>query len=68
MAAGYTFTFSEHFRRDQRRRYLLTDIEHEAAQGSLIAGDDGGEERYLNQFRCIPKALNFVLPASLRSR
>ena len=62
MAAGYTFTFSEHSRRDQNAEYLLTEIEHEAAQGSLIAGDDGGDERYGNQFRCIPKSVKFRPP------
>ena len=59
MVAGYTFAFAEHFRRDQAGDYLLTVIEHEAEQGSLLAGDGSGSERYQNRFECIPNGVKF---------
>jgi type VI secretion system secreted protein VgrG len=63
-APGFTFKVQNNFRRDQNGSFLVTSVDHYAEQGSLYAGDVGGEERYSNTFTAIPSATVFHPPLS----
>lgn len=58
--SGYTFSLSEHYRRDLNTKYLITSVRHSASQ-SYESGDggSGGELAYENTFDCIPHSVPF---------
>jgi type VI secretion system secreted protein VgrG len=59
--AGFKFTATELFRRDQAGVYLLTSVQHNAYEGGTYPGLNGGDEQslYSNTFTCTPISVPF---------
>ena len=62
--SGFLFTLEDHYRRDWNQSYLITALQHTAAQaGNYEVGAAGGEEMtYRNSFECIPASTPFRPP------
>jgi type VI secretion system secreted protein VgrG len=56
LAAGYSFTLTDHFRSDFNGDYLLLSVRHEATNNLPWQGGDG---HYENRFNCQPKSTVF---------
>ena len=61
LAAGHTFTLSEHTRESFNASWLLTRVEHEGAE-PLMGDDAGAAVRYENRFECMPADVPFRPP------
>ncbi|MDQ8021125.1 MAG: type VI secretion system tip protein TssI/VgrG [Moraxellaceae bacterium] len=59
LAAGYSFTLTQHFRADNNGDYLLLSVQHQAVNNLPWQNDDGS---YQNRFVCQPKATVFRPP------
>ena len=61
MVAGHKFTLQRHFNADGQ--YVLSEVSHEARDGSVRAGgDEDVDSHYGNTFACFPFALPFRPP------
>ncbi|MBJ7264506.1 MAG: type VI secretion system tip protein VgrG, partial [Burkholderiaceae bacterium] len=59
LAAGRSFTLTQHFRNDFNAEYLLLSVRHEAVNNLPWSGGDG---HYENHFTCQPKATTYRPP------
>lgn len=62
LAAGHTFTLSEHARDALNRGWLLTRVEHEGVEPLMAEADIGEGDRYVGRFECIPDDVAFRPP------
>ncbi|MGI8742119.1 MAG: type VI secretion system Vgr family protein [Bryobacteraceae bacterium] len=62
--AGYRFDLKDHYRADLNKPYVLTALNHSAAQGANYASGNGAEPEltYSNTFECIPHSTPFRPP------
>jgi len=60
LMSGYLFELKNHYRADQNKTYLVTEVQHFASAGQAYttAGTIGGET-YSNQFSCILSSTEF---------
>ena len=59
-ASGYRFDLSGHASADMNKTYVLTQVHHSATVGGSYSGSGGdSNDRYSNQFRCIPYTVPF---------
>jgi type VI secretion system secreted protein VgrG len=64
LTPGFTFKLTDHYRADQNAEYLIARVRHEGRNADyeqLIPGWTGG---YVNDFSCIPKAIQYRAAAA----
>lgn len=59
LRAGAVFSLDEHYRKDFNGEYVLTRVEHRAAQAIDAAGAPKVATSYANSFACIPAKVLF---------
>jgi type VI secretion system secreted protein VgrG len=59
---GHRFTLVEHSREAFNREYLVTHVDHEGMEPTLLDQADAEATRYDNRFQCIPATVPFRPP------
>jgi type VI secretion system secreted protein VgrG len=59
MMSGFSFTLKNHYRDDQNKNYLATEVRHTASAGDTYTADATGAETYVNSFTCIPASVAY---------
>jgi type VI secretion system secreted protein VgrG len=67
LMSGYTFELQNHYRSDQNKTYLITEVRHVASEGRTYVTGKHENESYSNSFTCIPTSTPYR-PASLTHR
>lgn len=60
LMSGYSFELKNHYRGDQNKNYLVTEVRHFASAGqSYTAGGSQAGETYSNHLTCIPASVPY---------
>jgi type VI secretion system secreted protein VgrG len=59
LMSGYSFELKNHYRSDQNRNYVVTEVRHSASAGDSYVSGATGSETYSNRLTCIPASVPY---------